>query len=69
MFGGSQGGKRLEDLRLLTGRVRIVDDVAPKGSLTALFLRAPHAHPRIRSIDTATAAAKGRRPRPRWCRR
>jgi carbon-monoxide dehydrogenase large subunit len=48
---------RNEDARLLTGRALFVDDVQLPGMLHAAFLRSPHAHARIRSIDTARARA------------
>lgn len=56
MFG--QSIRRLEDERFLTGRGRYVDDreVTP-GTLHAVFLRSPHAHARILSIDTDAARA------------
>ncbi len=50
--------QRNEDERLLTGRALFVDDVELPGMLHAAFLRSPHAHARIRSIDVA--AARGR---------
>jgi len=54
--------RREEDFRLLTGRGRYVDDVPAigPGGLSAArgyVLRSPHAHARIRSIDTRQAAA------------
>src|SRR5438132_253968 len=54
--------RREEDFRLLTGRGRYVDDVpaiGPGGAPAArgYVLRSPHAHARIRSIDTRQAAA------------
>jgi carbon-monoxide dehydrogenase large subunit len=48
---------RLEDPALLTGRGRFVDDLKLPGMLHAAFVRSPHAHARIRSIDTAAARA------------
>ena len=48
---------RLEDPELLTGRGLFVDDVKLPGTLHAAFVRSPHAHARIRGIDTSTAAA------------
>jgi len=56
MFG--QSIRRLEDERFLTGRGHYVDDreVAP-GTLHAFFLRSPHAHARLLSVDTAAASA------------
>lgn len=47
--------KRLEDPALLTGRGRFVDDIHLPGTLHAAFLRSPHAHARMRGIDTARA--------------
>jgi carbon-monoxide dehydrogenase large subunit len=55
VFGTYQSGARLEDARLLTGRGRYVDDIVPEGALFAVFVRAPLAHARIRSIETAAA--------------
>jgi len=49
--------KRTEDQRFLTGRGRYVDDLALARPTYAYFLRSPHAHAKIRSIDTAAAAA------------
>ncbi|MBV8407953.1 MAG: xanthine dehydrogenase family protein molybdopterin-binding subunit, partial [Alphaproteobacteria bacterium] len=47
--------RRREDARFLTGRGAYVDDLPFDGLVRAVFLRAPHAHARIRSIDTAAA--------------
>src|SRR4051812_19991839 len=47
--------RRKEDLRLLTGKGRYSDDVSLPGQAYAAILRSPHAHARIRSIDTAAA--------------
>ena len=49
--------KRLEDPALLTGRGRYTDDIHLPGLLEAAFVRSPHAHARIRGIDTEAAAA------------
>src|SRR5215831_17916171 len=46
---------RLEDPALLRGRGRFVDDIKPAGTLHACFVRSPHAHARIRAIDTTRA--------------
>jgi carbon-monoxide dehydrogenase large subunit len=46
---------RLEDERLLTGRGCYSDDFALPGQAYAAVVRSPHAHARIRSIDTAAA--------------
>ena len=56
-FGRSQPVKRVEDIRFLTGQGRYVDDIAPAGSLRAVFLRSPVAHAEIRSIDVSAARA------------
>src|SRR5688572_13621887 len=48
--------QRLEDKRFITGRGRYTDDINRPGQTHAYFLRSPHAHARIRSIDTAEAA-------------
>ena len=50
--------KRKEDARFLRGKGNYVDDfVLPNMSHMAI-LRSPHAHARIKSIDTAAASAK-----------
>lgn len=50
--------ERVEDLALLTGRGRFIDDLGTRpGTLHAAILRSPHAHADIVAIDT-TAAAK-----------
>jgi carbon-monoxide dehydrogenase large subunit len=46
---------RREDQRFLTGRGRYADNTAPVDALSVLFLRSPHAHARIVSIDTEAA--------------
>ena len=48
---------RKEDPALLTGKGRFVDDIALPGMLHAAFARSPHAHARIRAVDTAAAKA------------
>ena len=48
---------RIEDLRILTGRGRYVDDVKLPGMLHAAFVRSPLAHARIVSIDVSAALA------------
>src|SRR5215467_2148754 len=49
--------KRKEDPALLAGKGRFVDDVRLPGSLHAAFVRSPHPHARIRSIDASAAKA------------
>ncbi len=48
---------RIEDDRLITGRGLYVADVVHAGTAHGVVVRAPVAHGRIRSIDTAAAAA------------
>ncbi|MFF5919713.1 xanthine dehydrogenase family protein molybdopterin-binding subunit [Streptomyces flavochromogenes] len=51
---------RVEDDRLLRGNGRYVGDIALPGAVEAAFLRSPHAHARIESVDvTAALAAPG----------
>ena len=47
--------RRIEDRPLLTGGGRFVGDLRFPGMLEAAFVRSPHAHARIRSIDTSAA--------------
>src|SRR5687768_9547645 len=49
--------KRREDVRFLTGRGRYTDDLNRPGQAHVHFLRSDVAHGRIRSLDTAAAAA------------
>ncbi len=56
-FGIGQPVSRFEDPRLLCGRGRYEDDLSLPGEAYAVFVRSPHAHARIRGIDTASAAA------------
>ncbi|MBI3989926.1 MAG: molybdopterin-dependent oxidoreductase [candidate division NC10 bacterium] len=49
--------KRREDPRLITGKGNFVDDVKLPGTTSAAFVRSPHAHARIRAINTAPAKA------------
>jgi aerobic carbon-monoxide dehydrogenase large subunit len=49
--------KRKEDARFLRGRGNYLDDIALPGMLHMAILRSPHAHARIRSIDTSAAGA------------
>ncbi|HMH52643.1 MAG TPA: molybdopterin cofactor-binding domain-containing protein, partial [Candidatus Acidoferrum sp.] len=46
---------RREDARLLTGRGTFVDDLEIPGVAHAAMLRSPHAHARVRRIDTSAA--------------
>jgi aerobic carbon-monoxide dehydrogenase large subunit len=49
--------KRLEDPRLITGSDRYVNDVRLANALTLAFVRSPHAHALIKSIDAGGARA------------
>src|SRR5262247_3078635 len=49
--------KRREDPRFITGRGRYVDDLKLPGMTYAAFVRSPHSHARIRSIDVSPAKA------------
>jgi len=46
---------RMEDPLLLTGKVEYGNDIRTPGMLHAAILRSPHAHARIKSIDTSRA--------------
>ena len=48
--------RRKEDLRFITGRGQYVDDINRPGQAHAWFLRSPHAHAAIKTIDTSAAA-------------
>ena len=50
--------KRMEDSRLVTGGGSYVDDMKLPGMLHASFLRSPHAHARIVSIDMSRARSQ-----------
>jgi len=49
--------KRREDARFLRGRGNYLDDIVLPGMLHMAIVRSPHAHARIRGVDTAEAAA------------
>jgi aerobic carbon-monoxide dehydrogenase large subunit len=48
---------RKEDKRFITGKGRFTDDIHLRGMTHAYFVRSPHAHARIKSVDTAEAAS------------
>ena len=59
-FGIGQPVRRVEDRRFLTGHGAYVDDLTLPRQAYVVMLRSPHAHARIRKIDTAaTASAPG----------
>ena len=47
--------KRKEDFRFLTGRGNYTDDINQPNQTYAYILRSPHAHAKIKGIDTAAA--------------
>ena len=56
-FGVGQPVRRVEDQRFLTGQGRYVDDIVLPGMCHGVVLLSPHAHARIRKIDTSKAKA------------
>src|SRR5216110_480317 len=46
---------RKEDRRFITGKGRYVDDIKLQGMTHAHFVRSPHAHARVKSIDSSAA--------------
>src|SRR5260370_40928998 len=50
-YGIGQPVLRFEDPRLLRGQGRYINDVNLPGQAYAVFVRSPHAHANIRSID------------------
>src|SRR5438445_2612978 len=56
-FAIGQSVSRFEDPRLLKGGGRYVGDMVLPGTVVGYVLRSPHAHARIRSIDTGKAKA------------
>ena len=56
-FAIGQGVSRFEDPRLMRGGGRYVDDIKLPGLAHGIVLRSPHAHAKIKSIDTAAAKA------------
>jgi carbon-monoxide dehydrogenase large subunit len=59
MHGGiGESIKRKEDARFLHGKGNYLDDTILPGMLHMAILRSPHAHAKIKSIDTAAASAK-----------
>src|SRR5471030_1895333 len=54
-YGIGQPVLRFEDPRLLRGQGRYINDVNLPGQVHAVFVRSPHAHAKIRSIDVEAA--------------
>jgi aerobic carbon-monoxide dehydrogenase large subunit len=53
--GGEKPLRRVEDEQLLRGRGRFIDDAPLPRQAYGCFVRSPHAHAKIRSIETAGA--------------
>src|SRR5271167_932123 len=56
-FGIGQPVRRVEDRRFITGRGSYLDDINRPHQAWAFMLRSPHAHARVRAIDTIAAAS------------
>jgi CO/xanthine dehydrogenase Mo-binding subunit len=56
-FGVGQPVPRVEDPRFITGRGRFVDDFELPQQCHSVVVMSPHAHARIKRIDTAKAKA------------
>ncbi|NQV61617.1 MAG: xanthine dehydrogenase family protein molybdopterin-binding subunit [Alphaproteobacteria bacterium] len=56
-FGISQPVLRREDDKLLRGKGRFIDDLAPDGVVHGYVLRSPHGHARIVDLDVTLARA------------
>ena len=52
--------QRREDPKLITGHGNFIDDVNLVNMAHMSVVRSPHAHARIRSIDTSRGAARPR---------
>src|ERR1700721_1223530 len=56
-FGIGQAVRRVEDRRFLTGQGRYVDDIVLSGMCHGVNVLSPHAHARIKNVDTSKAKA------------
>jgi aerobic carbon-monoxide dehydrogenase large subunit len=56
-FGIGQAVRRVEDQRFLTGAGRYVDDITLPAMCHGVVLLSPHAHARIKKVDTTRAKA------------
>ncbi len=54
-FGIGQPVRRREDIRFITGQGRYTDDITLPGQAYAVFVRSPHAHAVVKSIDASAA--------------
>ena len=48
--------RRREDFRFITGKGQYTDDVSRPGETRAAFVRSPHAHANIKTVDVAAAS-------------
>jgi carbon-monoxide dehydrogenase large subunit len=56
-FGVGQGVKRVEDVRLVSGRGAYASDASQSAELRAVFLRSPYGHAKFRAEDLEAARA------------
>ncbi|HSM94705.1 MAG TPA: xanthine dehydrogenase family protein molybdopterin-binding subunit, partial [Rhizomicrobium sp.] len=56
-FGTGQSVRRTEDIRFVTGHGQYTDDLHFPNETQVVFARSPHAHARIKAIDTRAAKA------------
>jgi carbon-monoxide dehydrogenase large subunit len=56
-FGIGQAVRRVEDQRFLRGRGRYVDDIILPGMCFGVNVLSPHAHARIKTVETSKAKA------------
>ena len=56
-YGVGQPVRRKEDVRLVSGRGRYLDDIRIEGEVHAYFVRSPHAHANIRGVEASAALA------------
>jgi len=54
-FGTGQSVRRTEDIRFITGHGQYTDDLRLSNEAQGVFLRSPHAHAKILSVDTSAA--------------
>ena len=52
-----KSSQKVDGVKLVTGKPAFTDDVQPEGMLFGRLLTSPHAHARIRDIDTSAAKA------------
>lgn len=55
-YGAGQSVKRVEDVRFLTGSGQYLEDLSFDSMIYAVFVRSPHAHANIVSIDSSAAS-------------